>query len=114
MGLHDLAVVALQQVRENEPCKTPGRPEPERRAVMTGFDPHARGLDAHQIHLGIAQECPKGADRVRNRRPRTRSRSPGVDPPAPASGRAPSVPMTDWKSATISGYGAGPTADPIT
>ena len=24
-----------------------------------------------------------------------------------------STPMTDWKSATISGYGAGPTAEPM-
>ena len=72
----------------------------------------ARGLDPDEPHVLVVEEAVEDPDRVRAAADARhhRLREPLLDGEQLL---ACSRPITDWSSATSSGYGAGPTHEPI-
>ena len=82
------------------------------RAARRRGSPRLGRLDADQPHVGVVDEAGEDPDRVRA----------AADAGDDASGSRPSAsricsrasrPITAWSSRTISGYGCGPTHEPI-
>ena len=93
------------------PCRTPGAAARDRGAVAP-VEALAGRLDADQCTL-VVVEAAEEPDRVRT------AAHAGDDlvreaPVASSICARASSPITDWSAATISGYGCGPTTEPIT
>ena len=96
---------ASARIDERAPWRTPGRPLPSERGAC--------GLDADEAHVCVVEESVEDADRVRAA---ADAGDDGVGQAAfglRGSARAPRRRSRDWSSRTISGYGAGPTHEPI-
>ena len=90
----------------------PAAPGGQRSAGATAVEPLPRGLDADQLDLGIVEEGDEDPDRVRtpaDAGDHARRQQPSA---ASACSRA-SAPITNCRSRTSAGYGAGPTAEPM-
>jgi hypothetical protein len=99
-----LAVLVLQQIAARAVQDARATPL-DRRRVLLGFDPVARGLVAEELHVRVVEEGVEDADRVRSAAHAGATAS-GSRPVSSSTCARASSPMIFWKSRTIAGTDA--------